>query len=113
MHLHPDLLPKEATCLGNQVACMISEYHLTASTCQLSLCLMIPHEVAPLLPPLRNYVPGVSFEGIRDVRVMDHAVALRVAVWLHRLVMAMGGKPLASESLEARQHHLTHYWSPS
>ena len=70
MHLHPDLLPKEATRLGNQVACMIAEYHLTASAHQLSLCLIIPHEVAPLLPPLKNYVPGVSFEGTRDVRAV-------------------------------------------
>ena len=31
MHLHPDLLPQKAMCLGNQVACMIAEYHLTAS----------------------------------------------------------------------------------
>ena len=31
MHLHPDLLLQKATCLGNQVACMIAEYHLTAS----------------------------------------------------------------------------------
>ena len=37
---------------------------------------------------------------------MDHGVALRVAVWLHLLDMALGGKPLASESLEARQHYL-------
>ena len=76
MHLHPDLLPQKATCLGNQVACMIAEYHLTASAHQLSLRLIIPHEAAPLLPPLKNYVPGVSFEGTRDVRVMDHAVTL-------------------------------------
>ena len=106
MHLHPNLLPQKATCLGNQVACMIAEYHLTASAQQLSLHPIIPHEAAPLLPPLKNYVPGVSFEGTRDVRVMDHAVALRVAVWLHRLDMAMGGEALASESLEAGQHYL-------
>ena len=106
IHLHPGLLPKEATCLGNQVACMIAEYHLTASARQSSLRPIIPHEAAPLLPPLKNYVRGVSFEGTRDVRVMDHAVALRVAVWLHQLDMAVGGKPLASESLEAEQHHL-------
>ena len=31
MHLHPDMLPQKATCLGNQVACMIAEYHLTGS----------------------------------------------------------------------------------
>ena len=42
------------------------------------------------------------FEGTRDVRVMDHAVAL----WLHRLDMAAGGEPLASESLEAGQNYL-------
>ena len=76
MHLHPDLLPQKATSLGNQVACMIAEYHLTASARQSSLHPIIPHEVAPLLPPLKNYVLGVSFEGIQDVRVMDHAVAL-------------------------------------
>ena len=76
MHLHPDLLPQKATSLGNQVTCMIAEYHLTASARQSSLHPIIPHEEAPLLPPLKNYVPGVAFEGTRDVRVMDHAVAL-------------------------------------
>ena len=81
MHLHPNLLPQKATRLGNQVACMIAEYHLTVSTRQSSLRPIIPHEAAPLLPPLNNYVPGVSFEGTQDVRVMDHAVALQVAVW--------------------------------
>ena len=105
-HLHPNLLPQQATSLGNQVACMIAEYHLTVSARQSSLHPILPHEVAPLLPPIKTYVPGVSFEGTQDVRVMDHAMALRVAVWLHRLNMAMGGEALASESLEARQHHL-------
>ena len=55
---------------------------------QLSLRLILLPEAAPLLPAIKNYVPGVSFEGTRDVRVMDHAVALRVTVWLHRLNMA-------------------------
>ena len=63
MHLHPDLLPQKAMSLGNQVACMIAEYHLTASAWQSSLRLIILHEVAPLLPALKNYVLGVSFEG--------------------------------------------------
>ena len=31
MHLHPNLLPQKATCLGNQLACIIAEYHLTVS----------------------------------------------------------------------------------
>ena len=76
MHLHPNLLPQKATHLGNQVACMIAEYHLTVSARQSSLHPIILHEVAPLLPSLKNYVPGVSFEGTWDMRVMDHAVAL-------------------------------------
>ena len=37
---------------------------------------------------------------------MNHAMALRVAVWLHWLDMAVGGEVLASETLEALQHHL-------
>ena len=82
-HLHPDLLPQQATSLGNQVACTIAEYHLTASVHQSSLHLILPPGAAPLLPPIKNYVPGVSFKGTWDVRVMDHAVALQVAVWLH------------------------------
>ena len=80
MHLHPKLLPQKAMRLGNQVACMIAECHLTVSARQSSLRPIIPHEATPLLPPLKNYVPGVSFEGTQDVRVMDHAVALRVAI---------------------------------
>ena len=81
---------------------MIAEYHLTASARQSSLHPIIPQEVAPLLPPLKNYIPGVAFKGTRDVRVVDHAMALRVAVWLHQLNMAMGGEALASKTLEAR-----------
>ena len=106
MHLHPDLLPQKATCLGNQVSCMIAEYHITASARQSSLHPIIPEDAAPLLPPLKNYLPGVAFEGTQDVKVVDHAMALRVAVWLHRLDMAVGGEALASESLEALRHHL-------
>ena len=62
--------------------------------------------MAPALPPLKNYVPGIAFEGTRDVRVMDRAMALRVAIWLHRLDMAVEGKGMASETLEASRHHL-------
>ena len=69
MHLHSDLLPQKAMRLGNQVACMIAEYHLTGSAQQSSLHPIIPQEVAPLLPPLKNYLLGVAFEGTWDVRV--------------------------------------------
>ena len=101
------MLPQKATCLGNQVTCMIAEYHLTSSARgPSSLRPIIPQEAAPLLPPLKNYVPGIAFEGTRDVRVVDHAMALRVAVWLHRLNMAMEGEGIASETLEASRHRL-------
>ena len=107
MHLHPDMLPQKATHLRNQVACMIAEYNLTASAWgQSSLPPIIPQEVTPLLAPLKSYIPGVAFEGTRDVRVIDRAMALRVAIWLHHLDMAMEGEGLASETLQASRHHL-------
>ena len=91
---------------------MIAEYHLTASARQSSLCPIIPQEAAPLLPPLKNYVSGVAFEGTRDVRVVDHAMALRVAVWLHWLNMAVGGEvhlgPLLESFLTPRTSNLTY-----
>ena len=40
------------------------------------------------------------------MRVLDHAKALRVAVWLHRLDMALRGDQVASETLDASQHCL-------
>ena len=108
MHLHPDMLPRKATCLRNQVACMIAKYHLTGSTQGLSsLHPIIPQEAALLLAPLKKYVPGVAFKGTRDVRVVDHAMALRVAIWLHWLDMAVGGEGLDSETLEASWHCLS------
>ena len=107
MHLHPEVLPQNARRLGNQVTCMIAEYHLTASARgPLSLSPIIPQEAAALLPALKNYVPSVVFEGTRDVRVVDCAKTLRVAVWLHRLDMATGGEALALETLEASLHRL-------
>ena len=104
MHLHQEVLPGKATHLGNQVICMI-EYHLTGSAQgPSSLSLILPAEAAALLPPIKNYVHGVVFKGTRDVRVMDRARTLRVAVWLHRLDMAITGDGMASETLEALQH---------
>ena len=58
-----------------------------------------------MLPPIKNYVPSIVFEGTRDVRVMDHARTLRVAAWLHRLDMATGGDGMASDTLEASRCH--------
>ena len=84
---------------------MIAEYHLTGSARgPSSHSPILPVEAAALLPPIKNYVPSVVFEGTRDVRVMDRARTLRVAAWLHRLDMATGGEGMASETLEASQH---------
>ena len=105
MHLHPEMLLHKALCLRNQVACMIAEYHLTSSARgPSSLSPILPAEAAALLHPIKNYIPGVTFKGCRDVRVMDRARTLQVAVWLHRLDMAITGDGMASETLEASRH---------
>ena len=106
MHLHLKMLPCKATHLGNQVVCMIAEYHLTDSAQgPSSLSPLLPEAATTLLPPIKDYVPGVPFEGTRDVRVLDHARTLRVAVWLHRLDMLAAGDAMASETLEASWHN--------
>ena len=105
MHLHPEMLPQKARHLGNQVACMIAEYHLRSSARGLSsLSPILLVDTAALLPPIKNYIPGIAFEGTRDMRVMDRARTLQIAVWLHRLDMAITGNGMASETLEALQH---------
>ena len=89
-HLHTHLLPREARSLRNQVVCIIAEYHLMSSARVSSTQSPILPEVAkPLLPNLTSYVPNISFEGSRDMRVMERAKTLRVAVWLHRLDMSV------------------------
>ena len=61
MHLHPEMPPWEARCLGSQVICMIAEYHLTSSArVSSSLCLVLLEAVKPLLPPIKSYVPGIA-----------------------------------------------------
>ena len=86
---------------------MITEYHLMSSARVLATLSLVLLEAAKLLlPAIKTYVSNVSFEGTQDVRVLDHAKALRVAVWLHRLDMAVGGDQLASETLDASQHCL-------
>ena len=63
-HLHSHMLPHDTRCLGNQVVCMIAEYHLTCSSRVTSTESPILQEAAkPLLPNLKSYVPHISFEG--------------------------------------------------
>ena len=54
-HLHPEILPQDARRLGNQVVCMIAEYHLRAAPESRQPCL--------LLPAIKTYVSNISFEG--------------------------------------------------
>ena len=108
-HLHTHMMPQDVRQLGNQVVCMIAEYHLTNSSWVSStLSPVLPEAAKLLLPPLKSYVSNISFEGARDVRVLDHAKTLRVAIWLHQLDMAVRGEELASEDLDALRHCLGH-----
>ena len=47
---------------------------------------------------------GGDFQGTWDVRVLERAKTLWVAVWLHHLDMAATGDGGASYSLEVTQH---------
>ena len=108
-HLHPEIPPRDARRLGNQVSCMITEYHLTSSArVWTTLSPVLPEAAKLLLPAIKTYVSNISFEGTQDVRVLDHARTLRVAVWLHLLDMAVGGDQLASETLDTSWNCLGH-----
>ena len=82
---HPELGAEELQRLNNQVLLMIAEYHLTSTSQGTHHVLpVLPEGATRLMPPLEDYLPG-SFNGCRDVRVMDRAQILHVAIWLHRL----------------------------
>ena len=52
-HQYPDMEPHEAKSLGNQVLCMIAEYHLTGLTQGLSsISPVLPEAAQDLLPPI-------------------------------------------------------------
>ena len=76
-HLHLEVLPRDARSLGNQVLCMIMDYHL-ASHAQgsSSLSPALPEAARMLLPSVDKYIRGVGFCGTRDVRVMERAKTL-------------------------------------
>ena len=76
-HLHLEVLPHDARSLGNQVLCMIAEYHLTShAQGSLSLSLVLPEAVRDLLPPIESYVGGGAFRGTRDLRVIERTKTL-------------------------------------
>ena len=76
-HLHPEILPRDAQRLGNQVSCMITEYHLTSSArVSTTMWPVLPEAAKLLLQAIKTYVSNISFEGTWDVRVLDHAKTL-------------------------------------
>ena len=103
--LHPGMESGKAKSLNNQVLCMISEYHLTCLS-QGSSCisLVLLKAAKDLLPPIEEYLADDSFQGTRDLRVVEKAKTLQLAVWLHRLDMAAAGDGMASLSLNVTQH---------
>ena len=84
---------------------MISEYHLMCLSQGPSyISLVLPEAVKNLLPPLEEYRAGGNFQGTWDVRVLERAKTLWVAVWLDHLDMATAGDREASYSLDTSKH---------
>ena len=68
---------------------------------------ILPGVIEDRLPPLTEYAPPEDRSGVTDVRVWNHqARTLRVAVWLHRLDMALSEEPTALGSLVRARHSL-------
>ena len=84
-----------------QILCMISEYHMACVTRGSPVTsLILPGELEDWLLPLTDYSSPEDRSGVTDVRVRDHrARTLRVAVWCHRLDMALSEEPATSGSL--------------
>ena len=99
---HPDMELRKAKSLNNQVLCMISEYHLM-SLSQGPSCVspVLLEAVKDLLPPVEEYMADSGFQGTWDLRILEKAKTLQVAVWLHCLDMATAGDGMASYSLGA------------
>ena len=89
---------------------MISEYHMACMTRgSLVTSPILPGVIKDRLPPLTDYALPEDRSGVTNVRVWDHqARTLRVAVWLHRLDMALSEEPTASGSLVRARHSLGH-----
>ena len=91
-----------------QILCMISKYHMACVTRGAPVTSpIVPRELEDRLLPLADYAPPEDQSGATDVRVRDHwARALRVAVWCHRLDMALSKEPASSGSLVRSRHQL-------
>ena len=93
-----------------QILCMISKYHMPCMTRgSLVTSPILPGVIEDRLPPLTDYASPEDRSGVTDVQVWDHQVrTLWVAVWLHRLDMALSEEPATSGSLVRTRHSLGH-----
>ena len=93
--------PKTLNTWVCQMLCMIAEYHMACVTRGSPVTsLIVPRELKERLPPLADYAPPEGRSGSTNIRVRDHwARTLRVAVWCHRLDMALSKEPASSGSL--------------
>ena len=100
--------PRTLKTCSCQILCMISEYHMACVTRGSPVTSpILPRVIKDRLPPMTDYAPPEDRSGVTDVRVWDHqARTLRVAVWLHRLDMALSEEPAASGSLVRVRHSL-------
>ena len=91
-----------------QILCMISEYHMACMTRGSPvISSILPGVNKDRLPTLTDYVSAEDRSGVTDVQVQDYqARTLRVAVWLHRLDMALSEEPPTSGSLVRTRHSL-------
>ena len=84
-----------------QILCMIAEYHMACITRGPPITSpILPGELQDRLLPLADYASPEDRSGTTNVRVRDHqARTLRVAIWCHRLDMALSEEPASSGSL--------------
>ena len=90
-----------------QALCMIVEYHMACVTWGSPVTSpILPGELEERLPSLASYAPLEDHTGSTDVQVQDHwARTLHVAVWCHRLDMAVSD-PDSSKSLVRSRHQM-------
>ena len=102
--------PKTLNTWACQILCMISEYHMACVTRGSPVTsLILPGELEDWLLPLTDYTSPEDQSGVTDVRVRDHrARTLWVAIWCHRLDMALSEEPATSGSLVRARHRLGH-----
>ena len=98
---YPGIEPRTLETWACQVLCMISKYHMACMTRGSPVTSpILLGVIKDKLPPLTDYALPEDRSGVTNVRLQDHqARILWVAIWLHRLDMALSEEPAASGSL--------------